>query len=76
MAPRLPLPLAALPGTYLGAATYLGLPHVELPAPLAAALLAIGNFGWHRRDLVRTTSNGLVAPFEELDEADRVAPSR
>jgi cation:H+ antiporter len=37
--PPLPLPLAvliALPGTYLGAATYLDLPHPELPAPLAA----------------------------------------
>jgi cation:H+ antiporter len=37
--PPLPLPLAvlvALPGTYLGAATYLHLPHPELPAPLAA----------------------------------------
>ena len=39
--PPLSLPLAvlvALPGTYLGAATYLGLPHPELPAPLAALI--------------------------------------
>ena len=37
--PPLPLVLAvlvALPGSWLGAATYLGLPHPELPAPLAA----------------------------------------
>lgn len=43
---RLPLPLPSavlvtLPGTYLGAATYLGLPHPELPAPLAAAVYGI-----------------------------------
>ncbi len=40
----LPLPLAvlfALPGTYLGAATYLGLPHPELSAPLAALVYGI-----------------------------------
>ena len=39
--PPVPLLLAvrvALPGTYLGAAYYLGLPHPELPAPLAAAI--------------------------------------
>ena len=39
--PPLPLLLAVLvtlPGTYLGAAYYLGLPHPELPAPLAAAV--------------------------------------
>ncbi len=44
--PRLPLPLVlavlvALPGTYLGAATYLGLPHAELPPPLAAAVYGL-----------------------------------
>jgi cation:H+ antiporter len=42
--PRLPLPLAvlaALPGTYLGAAEYLGLAHAELPAPLAAAVYGV-----------------------------------
>jgi cation:H+ antiporter len=42
--PRIPLPLAvlaALPGTYLGLATYLGLPHPELPAPLAAAVYGV-----------------------------------
>ena len=43
---RLPLPLplavlAALPGTYLGAATYLGLPYAELPAPLAAVVYGV-----------------------------------
>lgn len=40
----LPLPfavLAALPGTYLGAAHYLGLPHPELPAPLAAVVYGV-----------------------------------
>jgi cation:H+ antiporter len=40
----LPLPIAvlvALPGTYLGAAYYLGLPHPELPAPLAAAVYGV-----------------------------------
>jgi cation:H+ antiporter len=44
--PRLPLPLplavlVALPGTYLGAATYIGLPHVELPVPLAAVVYGV-----------------------------------
>jgi cation:H+ antiporter len=44
--PRLPLPLpfavlAALPGTYLGGASYLGLPHADLPAPVAAAVYGI-----------------------------------
>jgi cation:H+ antiporter len=33
--------LAALPGTYLGATTYLGLQHVELPAPLAAVVYGV-----------------------------------
>ena len=43
-ATRLPLPLAvlaALPGTYLGGASYFGLPHADLPAPLAAAVYGI-----------------------------------
>jgi cation:H+ antiporter len=42
--PRLPLPLAvlaALPGTYLGAAEYLGLAHAELPAPVAASVYGV-----------------------------------
>ncbi len=46
--PPLPLPLAvliALPGTYLGAAYYLGLPHPELPAPLAALVYGIAIVG-------------------------------
>jgi cation:H+ antiporter len=37
--------LVALPGTYLGAATYLGLPHPELPAPLAALIYGIAIVG-------------------------------
>ncbi|OZM81961.1 sodium:proton exchanger [Pseudonocardia sp. MH-G8] len=42
----MPLPLllavlVALPGTYLGAASYLGLPHPELPAPLGALVYGI-----------------------------------
>jgi cation:H+ antiporter len=45
-AARIPLPLplavlAALPGTYLGAGVYLGLPHPELPAPLAAVVYGV-----------------------------------
>jgi cation:H+ antiporter len=39
-------------------------------------LLAIGMFVWRRRDLVRTTRDGLVTPFDELAEPERVAPSR
>ena len=39
-------------------------------------LLAIGMFVWRRRDLVRTTRDGLVTPFDELVEPERVAPSR
>jgi cation:H+ antiporter len=47
---RLPLTLpiavlVALPGTYLGAATYLGLPHPELPPPLAALVYGIAIIG-------------------------------
>jgi cation:H+ antiporter len=47
---RLPfaLPLSiviALPGTYLGAASHLGLPHPDLPAPLAAAVFGIAIVG-------------------------------
>jgi cation:H+ antiporter len=37
--------LMALPGTYLGAATYLGLPHPELAAPLAALVYGIAIVG-------------------------------
>lgn len=48
--PRLPvqLPLAALvavPGVYLGAATYLGLPHPSLPPPLAALMYGVSIVG-------------------------------
>ena len=46
--PPLPLLLAvlvALPGTYLGAAYYLGLPHPELPAPLAALVYGVAIVG-------------------------------
>jgi cation:H+ antiporter len=32
--------------------------------------LAIGMFLWYRRDLARTTRDGLVTPFEKLEEAD------
>jgi cation:H+ antiporter len=39
-------------------------------------LLAIGLFVVRRRDLVRTTRDGLVTPFDELVEPERVAPSR
>jgi cation:H+ antiporter len=39
-------------------------------------LLAIGMFVWRRRDLVRTTRDGLVTPFDELAEPEQVAPSR
>ncbi|WP_219415922.1 sodium:proton exchanger [Pseudonocardia nigra] len=47
---RLPisLPIAvlvALPGLYLGGATYLGLPHPELPPPLAALVYGIAIIG-------------------------------
>ncbi len=47
---RFPFPLpialvAALPGTYLGAATYLGLPHPELVPPLAALVYGIAIIG-------------------------------
>jgi cation:H+ antiporter len=37
--------LATLPGTYLGAATYLGLPHPELAPPLAALVYGIAIVG-------------------------------
>jgi cation:H+ antiporter len=42
----MPLPLLlavllALPGTYLGAASYLGLPHPQLPAPLGALIYGV-----------------------------------
>jgi cation:H+ antiporter len=37
--------LAAVPGTYLGAATYLGLPHPELAPPLAALVYGISIVG-------------------------------
>jgi len=37
--------LVALPGTYLGAAYYLGLPHPELPAPLAALVYGVAIVG-------------------------------
>ncbi|MDT7579345.1 MAG: cation:H+ antiporter [Pseudonocardiales bacterium] len=36
---------AAVPGTYLGAATYLGLPHPELAPPLAALVYGIAIIG-------------------------------
>jgi cation:H+ antiporter len=47
---RLPLPLpiavlVALPGTYLGVATYVGLPHPELPPPLAALVYGVAIVG-------------------------------
>ena len=47
---RFPFPLAialvaALPGTYLGAAAYLGLPHPELAPPLAALVYGIAIIG-------------------------------
>ena len=47
---RFPFPLpialvAALPGTYLGAAAYLGLPHPELVPPLAALVYGIAIIG-------------------------------
>jgi cation:H+ antiporter len=38
---------------------------------LSAALLLR-----HRRDLVRTTRDGIVTPFDELVDQERVAPSR
>jgi cation:H+ antiporter len=46
--PPFALPLSvviALPGTYFGAATHLGLPHPELPAPLAALVFGIAIVG-------------------------------
>ena len=44
--PQLPIAVvAALPGTYLGAATYLGLPHPELVPPLAALVYGIAIIG-------------------------------
>jgi cation:H+ antiporter len=46
--PPLALPLSvviALPGTYFGAATHLGLPHPELPAPLAALVFGVAIVG-------------------------------
>lgn len=43
---QLPLAVAAaVPGVYLGAAEYLGLPHPGLPAPLAAAVFGIAIIG-------------------------------
>ena len=43
---QLPIAIAAtLPGTYLGAATYLGLPHPELAPPLAALVYGIAIVG-------------------------------
>ncbi|MET9229983.1 sodium:proton exchanger [Lentzea sp. NPDC003310] len=43
---RLPLAaLVALPGAYLGAADYLGLPHPEVAAPLAALVFGIAIIG-------------------------------
>ena len=44
--PQLPIAfLMTLPGTYLGAATYLGLPHPELAPPLAALVYGIAIVG-------------------------------
>ncbi|MGH3823574.1 MAG: sodium/calcium exchanger protein [Pseudonocardiaceae bacterium] len=44
--PQLTLALAAgLPGAYLGAADYLGLPHPELAAPLAALVFGVAIIG-------------------------------
>jgi cation:H+ antiporter len=44
--PQLPISLvAAAPGTYLGAAAYLGLPHPELAPPLAALVYGIAIIG-------------------------------
>jgi cation:H+ antiporter len=44
--PQLALSLGAgLPGTYLGAADYLGLPHLELAVPLAALLFGVAIIG-------------------------------
>jgi hypothetical protein len=40
-----------------------------LPALLLALILLVR----HRRELVRTGRDGLVTPYEELEEADRVA---
>ena len=44
--PQLPVALlAALPGTYLGAASYLGLPHPTLAPPLAALVYGLAIVG-------------------------------
>src|SRR5918912_1114085 len=37
--------MVALPGAYLGAASYLGLPHPELAPPLAAAVYGVAIIG-------------------------------
>jgi len=39
-------------------------------------VLAIGIFLVRRRDVVRTTRDGLVTPFDEMEEPEQVAPSR
>jgi hypothetical protein len=44
--------------------------------PGACVVPAIGVFLRRRRDLVRATRDGLVTPFDELGEPERVAPSR
>jgi cation:H+ antiporter len=36
-------------------------------------VLALALFVRHRHELLRTSQDGLVTPYEELEEADRVA---
>ncbi|MDQ4103095.1 MAG: sodium:proton exchanger, partial [Actinomycetota bacterium] len=44
--PQLPLAVAVgLPGAYLGAADYLGLPHPDLPPLLAAMVFGVAIIG-------------------------------
>jgi cation:H+ antiporter len=39
-------------------------------------VLAVAQFVRHRRELVRTTKDGLVTPFDELAEADQAAAAK
>jgi cation:H+ antiporter len=63
--------LIALPGTYLGAATYLDLPHPELPAPLAALVYGAAIVGaafvlsWAAEAAQVDISAGLVQTGEQ-----------
>jgi hypothetical protein len=46
---------------------------VVLVMSAVSVLLALGECVRHRRKLARTSRDGLVTPFDGLEEADRVA---